>query len=76
MKGKRRLDFANSSTQRSSLDKPIARWGFLIAGIAFLLVGVVPVARGQALNPAFFVLGIAFILLGAIIRRRGVKAGS
>ena len=50
-------------------------WGFIIAGILFLLASLMPVFRGEALNTTLLILAIAFLLLGTITVRNAKKAG-
>jgi hypothetical protein len=45
----------------------IGKWGFLIAGITFLIAAIMPFAEGQTVKVSFFVIGIAFL---AIARKR------
>jgi len=45
----------------------IGKWGFLIAGIIFLMAAIMPFAEGQTVKVSFFVIGIAFL---SIARKR------
>jgi len=50
----------------------IVRFGFLLAGLLFLLAAVKPAFRGGSLNATFLVIGVACIVLGSVIgRKRG-----
>ena len=48
----------------------IAVWGFLAAGLLFLLAATVPLLSGGRMRPSFFVLAMAFLVLGAAIARK------
>ncbi len=41
----------------------IGKWGFLSAGIIFLVAAIMPFAEGQAVKVSFFVIGIAFLVI-------------
>jgi hypothetical protein len=41
---------------------------FALAGVLFLVAGLLPVFRGESLNVVFFVLGIAFLILSVTFR--------
>ena len=43
----------------------IGKWGFLIAGIIFLIAAIMPFAEGQTVKVSFFVIGIAFLAIVA-----------
>lgn len=55
-----------------------AALGFVLAGVLFLIGGVLPYLRGGNLNPAFVAVGAAFLVLGAGLARKGhpIDAGS
>ena len=48
----------------------VGKWGFLIAGILFLIAAIVPFAGGQTVKVSFFVIGIALMVVGAAIARK------
>ena len=48
----------------------IAAWGFLVAGILFLVAAVVPLARGGVVNFTFLLLAGVFVVLGTIVGKR------
>lgn len=50
--------------------RAFAGWGFVFAGIVFLIVGAMPVFRGGSPRITYIVLAIAFMLIGAAIGRR------
>ena len=52
------------------LQNILGKSGFIIAGILFLIVAIVPFAAGRILNVAFFVLGIAFLVVRAAAARK------
>lgn len=52
------------------LKKIVSTWGFNIAGIMFLIAGIIPLMAGQKFKAAFFVIGIAFLVVGAGVSRR------
>ena len=52
----------------------IGRWGFIIAGVIFMLAALISMAGGRSMNVAFFVLGIAFLVIGGGIARRNRAA--
>ena len=49
----------------------LTRWGFVIAGILFLVAGIMPLAGGQPTKASAFIIGITFLVIGAARRRRG-----
>lgn len=48
----------------------IGNWGFLIAGILFLIAAIIPFVGGETVRVSFFVIGIALLLVGAAIARK------
>lgn len=48
----------------------IEKWGFLIAGILFLIASIIPFVGGEAVKVPFFVIGIALLVVGAAIARK------
>jgi hypothetical protein len=48
----------------------IGKWGFLIAGILFLIAAIIPFAEGQVVKVSFFVIGIAFLVVFTAITRK------
>ena len=46
------------------------KWGFLVAGILFLIAAIMPFAEGRTFKVSFFVIGIAFLVIGAAIERK------
>lgn len=48
----------------------IGNWGFLIAGILFLIAAIIPFVGGETIRVSFFVIGIALLLAGAAIARK------
>ena len=48
----------------------LRKWGFLTAGILFLIAALIPLAEGQAVTVSFFVIGIAFLVIGSAIARK------
>ncbi|HHY55937.1 MAG TPA: LPXTG cell wall anchor domain-containing protein [Chloroflexi bacterium] len=48
----------------------IGNWGFLIAGILFLIAAIIPFVGGETVRVSFFVIGIALLLAGAAIARK------
>lgn len=44
---------------------------FLIAGVLFLIAGLIPAFRGEGVNVVFFILGITFVILSAAFRGAG-----
>lgn len=48
----------------------VGKWGFLIAGILFLIAAIMPFAEGQTVKVSFFVIGIAFLVIGTAIARK------
>lgn len=48
----------------------IGNWGFLIAGILFLIAAIIPFVGGETVKVSFFVIGIALLLVGAAIARK------
>ncbi len=48
----------------------IGKWGFIIAGILFLIAAILPLAEGRTFNAATFVLGIALLVIGTAVARK------
>jgi LPXTG-motif cell wall-anchored protein len=48
----------------------VAAYGFLLAGILFLVAGLVPWLGGRPLNFALLALGVASLVLGGVLLRR------
>jgi hypothetical protein len=48
----------------------IGTWGFIIAGIIFLIAAIIPFLAGRTINPAFFVISVALLVVGAAIARK------
>lgn len=48
----------------------VGKWGFLTAGILFLIAAIVPFAEGQTVKVSFFVIGIALLVVGTAIARK------
>jgi len=46
------------------------RWGFLIAGILFVIGAIMPFAEGRTVKVPLFVIGMALLVLGAAIARK------
>ncbi len=47
----------------------IAVWGFVAAGILFMVAAFVPVLRGGTMNAVFFPVGVVFLILAAAINK-------
>jgi len=52
----------------------IAVWGFVGAGLLFLVAAALSVLHGGHGKPAFLILGMVFLLLGAAIARKNRRA--
>jgi hypothetical protein len=50
-------------------------WGFVLAGVLFLVAGVGPVLRGDRLNAAFVALAVVFMIVGAAAMKRRAAVG-
>lgn len=48
----------------------IGKWGFIIAGILFLIAAIMPIAAGKTLKVSFFVIAIALLVIGAGVVRK------
>lgn len=48
----------------------LATWGFIVAGVLFLIAALIPVIRGGNLKPVNFVLAVVFLMLGAAAARK------
>ena len=48
----------------------IAAWGFLLAGMLFLVAAVVPLTRGADVNFVFLLLAGAFVVIGTILGKQ------
>lgn len=61
----------DESKRQSSVAQGFARWGFVIAGVLFLVAATIPALRGEGVDYTFLVLGIVFLVLGSINVRKG-----
>jgi hypothetical protein len=46
-----------------------AAWGFVVAGILFLVAALQPALRGGALNLTFLALAVVFVVIGRAAAR-------
>ena len=59
----------------TSRERLIAPFGFIAAGVLFVIAALVPLAKGGALNTVFIPVGVVFFILGAALLRK-VKSDS
>jgi hypothetical protein len=58
--------------------RPVAAYGFLLAGVLFVAIGLLPLLRERPLNISTLAVGVVCVALGgALLRRfRGRSSGS
>lgn len=56
-------------------ERLIAPFGFIAAGVLFVIAALVPLAKGGAPNTVFIPVGVVFFILGAALMRK-VKSDS
>jgi cobalamin biosynthesis protein CobD/CbiB len=48
----------------------VGRWGFIVAGILFLIAAILPFLAGEKFNVTFFVISVALLLIATAIARK------
>lgn len=56
-------------------ERLIAPFGFIAAGVLFVIAAVVPLAKGRPLNVVFIPVGVVFFILGAVLWRKARSDG-
>ena len=47
-----------------------AVWGFLLIGVLFVVVALIPLMRGGSLNATFLAVSVVFFILGAAVAKK------
>lgn len=47
----------------------VAIWGFVVAGLLFMVAAFLPMLRGGSMNAVFFPVGVVFLVLAAAINK-------
>lgn len=51
-------------------ERLIAPFGFIAAGVLFVIAAFIPLAKGRAPNTVFIPVGVVFFILGAALLRK------